>query len=391
MPDHNMDAPSQAKPLRLALIRQRYTDFGGAERFVAAAAAALGRQGVAVTVITRNWPHGRGGARVELNPFHLTRRGRDVSFARAVQRHLAQVPYDLVQSHERIPGVALYRAGDGVHARWLELRSATLPRWRRWLLAWSPYHRHLLTAERRLLTHPALRAVICNSCMVRDEIQRFFGTPPETLRVIHSGVDSVRFHPDNLLPLRDGVRRDWGIPHGVFVHLLLGSGYDRKGVATALAALRECQGWLLVVGRERRMGRWQRLARKLGVAQRVIFAGAVRDVLPCYAAADALVLPTLYDPFPNVVLEAMACALPVMVSRTSGAVDLLRDGDNGVVVDPLDALALGRHMAQWERDPAQAAQMGLRGRATVLPLTPEAMAGALQALYAGLLGKSMTS
>ena len=117
---------------------------------------------------------------------------------------------------------------------------------------------------------------------------------------------------------------------------------------------------------------------------RVHLVGRQQDVRPWYVAADALVLPTLYDPFANVVLEAMASSLPVVTSFKCGAVDLIRSGDNGLLCDALDTHALASHM-ETLCDRKTRDRIGAAGRATVRPLTLTRMAGHLMALYQELL------
>ncbi|TMH99527.1 MAG: hypothetical protein E6H39_07510 [Betaproteobacteria bacterium] len=111
--------------LKLALVRQRYSPYGGAERFIARALPALERAGSEVTLISRS---GEGwGARrlLRVDPFHVGNLWRDWSFARAARTAWRRESFDIVQSHERIPGCDIYRAGDGVHRRWLELRQTS--------------------------------------------------------------------------------------------------------------------------------------------------------------------------------------------------------------------------------------------------------------------------
>ena len=109
--------------MHVALVRQRYSAHGGAERFIERALGALSEQGVAVTVLAREWT-GDPGRVIRCDPFHIGRLWRDWSFARAVCREIARRPFDFVQSHERIACCDIYRAGDGVHAQWLHNRRA---------------------------------------------------------------------------------------------------------------------------------------------------------------------------------------------------------------------------------------------------------------------------
>ncbi|MBF0417101.1 MAG: glycosyltransferase family 4 protein [Magnetococcales bacterium] len=375
--------------LSLALIRQRHTPFGGAERFLDRAMGALRARGVEITLIARRWEGASDGIEtVRCDPWHLGRWWRDVAFARCVTERLAQRRFDLVQSHERIPGCDLYRAGDGVHAEWLVQRGRARGGVACWLDRINPYHRHVVSQERRLFEHPHLKAVICNSRMVRDEILARFRIAPEKLVVIYSGVDLARFHPEMRAEARMTARAGWGIGADESMLLFVGSGFERKGVPILLAALAHLEPTtrLLVVGRDKAQGRMEALARRLGVAGRVIFTGGLRDVVSCYAAADAVVLPTLYDPFPNVALEAMAMGLPLVTSFKCGAVDLIEHGVNGLLGDALDLATLTDNLRSLGHADYRAA-LGRAARETVAGLSLEAMSARLLELYEGLLAR----
>src|ERR671925_516712 len=118
--------------LRLAIVRQRYNPYGGAERFIARALPALEQA------------DGWGARRVlRVDPFHIGKVWRDWSFARAARAAWRREGFDVVQSHERIPGCDVYRAGDGVHRRWLELRKSSSAFFERVGVALNPYHRYV--------------------------------------------------------------------------------------------------------------------------------------------------------------------------------------------------------------------------------------------------------
>ncbi len=109
--------------VKIALIRQKYTASGGAERFVSRALQALQQhRQLQVHLIARRWQQLEGITAHKIDPFYIGSLWRDASFARAATRFWEQESFDLIQSHERIPGAHIYRAGDGVHARWLALR-----------------------------------------------------------------------------------------------------------------------------------------------------------------------------------------------------------------------------------------------------------------------------
>lgn len=328
-----------AERLRLAMVRQRYNPYGGAERFVERSLPALERAGIEPTLIARS-AKGWGARRsIAVDPFHLGRLWRDASFARAARRAWETGGFDLVQSHERIPGCDIYRAGDGVHAEWLEIRGA-VP---------GPYHRYLCAAERRMFAHPALRAVLCGSTMVRGEIERRFGVPPRKLHLIPGGVDLDYFHPRHRAALRAAARAELGAGEAEFVFLFVGSGFWRKGLDAAIAALARCgdrRFSLAVAGEDRQAARFARQARDAGLAGRLRLLGGRADVRPLYAAADCFILPTRYDPLPGAALEALAMGLPAIVGRRSGAAELVRHGESGWICDPADPGGLAQTMQE---------------------------------------------
>jgi len=384
---HRSPAPpdtGQRTPVRIALVRQKYRVDGGAERFVSRLASVLAGGDCRVTVITRRW-HGNGEAEIlPCNPPSLGRTLREWTFARGVRRLLRQHRFDVVQSNERIPGCDVYRAGDGVHREWLRQRRRVQSPLARLATAMSPFHAYVKRAEKRVFENPRLKAVICNSRMVRREILDHFAVDPAKLCVVYNGVDTEKFHP-GLKQHRRAMRDALGVPEDETVFLFVGSGFERKGLGAALEALaRLPRGRLLVVGKDKHQKRYRRLAGRLGIFGRVHFLGVRPDVGPCYGAADALVLPTLYDPFPNVVLEAMAAGLPVVTSTKCGGAELIREGQNGYVCDALDRGGLA---AALERllDPEHARRLGDEARRSVEPYTLAAMRAKLTRFYEELL------
>lgn len=378
------------RPLRIAIIRQKYNPFGGAERFVTRALGALQASGAELTLLTRQWKNPNQLFHVKpIQPFYIGSLWRELSFSRAVQKHLAQHnAYDLVQSHERIAGCAVYRAGDGVHAEWLKQRARSLSCVQKCFLPVNLFHRYLCYTERKMFQHPQLKKVICNSAMVRDEIKHYFQLPDDKLALIYSGVDLDCFHP-RLKEQRHTVRTQLGIPESARVFLMVGSGFARKGVPQLLQAMQNlpAETHLIIVGSDKHLARYQAQSTQNSVLKnRVHFVGGQQDVTPYYGAADAFVLPTLYDPFPNAILEAFACGLPVITSTKSGGAEMVQAGKNGFIVDALDSEALSNAMLQLVNLSVTALQQWQAlARETVLPYSLVHMAEKLHLLYASLL------
>jgi UDP-glucose:(heptosyl)LPS alpha-1,3-glucosyltransferase len=376
--------------VRLGVIRQRYTAFGGGERFLEQAIDALLERNVAVRIYTREWPTARSG-RLEpviCNPFYMGRLWRDASFARAVREALARDRPEIVQSHDRIEGCDVFRAGDGLHRAWLDERIRIGGRLERISINATPYHRFVLDAEARLFESPTLKAVICVSQMVAEDARRYFSIDASKLHVIYNAVDPDVFGPQVRVG-RPEMRTSLGLDGSHFAFLLVGSGYHRKGVPTALRALARLPDHvrLIVVGREKAMMRYRILARDAGVSARVLFAGPQRDPRPFYGAADAFVLPTMYDPLANSVLEALACGLPVLTSNRCGAGELVVKAKAGWLFDSTDDATLAELMSRL-LDRAECERIGLRAASAVAQLTPRSMTAQMLSLYENVLSRT---
>ena len=388
----NLQTHPQTRPLRIAFIRQRYNPYGGAERFIERALGKLVRKGAEITLITRNWdgapPHDY--RQIICDPHYSRhfggRSARDRSFAASAQRAMREGNYDITQAHERIPGCMIFRAGDGVHAAWLDHRGRDQSPLARMATRISAFHRFILHQEAAMLAAPELRAVICNSDMVREEMRRYYAVPDEKLVVIENGVDLNHFHPALADEWRIRQRQALGIDADVPVFLYVGGGFMRKGVPQLIAALARCTSQhgrnsrLVIVGEDRYLKTYQRQAEKAGLSARVLFTGPRRDVYALYGMADAFVLPTRYDPMPNAALEALACGLPVLTSPTCGIASRIIEGENGFVVDALDVDTLARRIDTLAA-PGKAERMRAAARASVIDLNLDTLAGKLLSLY----------
>ena len=373
------------KEIRLAIIRQKYRPDGGAGRFISRALEALNDKKIELNVITRQW---QGDVNPDwnifiCNPGKWGRVSRERGFARAARNIWEQQKFDIVQSHERIAGCDIYRAGDGVHRRWLIQRSRILSGWKKNQLMRDRYHLSVMQAEYEMYTSPKLKAVICNSEMVKKEIIEEFSVPADKIHVIYNSIDSMKFCPANSSD-REKFRQIHGIPTLAHCMIFVGSGFERKGLKAAIEAISSTDSHLLVVGKDKMEKQYRELAKRLGCDARIHFVGVQSDTLPFYQLSDGLILPTLYDPFPNVILEAMACGLPVITSTHCGGAEFIESGVNGFVVDALDIRGLTQAIQQVSI-PALKSSMGQQARMKVLPFSPDKLSKSLLELYQGIL------
>lgn len=372
-------------PLRLAIVRQKYRPDGGAERFIARALDALSSNELELNVITREW---QGDIDPDwhihlCNPKKFGRISRESGFAKAARACWQENHFDIVQSHERIAGCDIFRAGDGVHRRWLLQRQRILPKWKgRWLF-YDRYHRYVMNAEKQMYSDPALKQVICNSHMVKKEIIEDFNVPADKISVIYNAIDHNIFLPATNIQ-KSTLKIQYSIPLEPPCFIYVGSGFERKGLAGAISAIANTSAILLVVGSDKNQKRYEQLATQLGCRDRIFFLGVQKKTLDFYQMADALLLPTLYDPFPNVILEALSCGLPVITSTSCGGAEFIQHGKNGFVCDALDISTLTDAINAIPKETALA-EMSRVARETILPYTPQRLSNELISLYKRIL------
>ena len=327
--------------MKIGLVRRGYSRTGGAEAYLRRFAEAAVAAGHECVLFTEQWP------RVAW-PFAHIQIVSDSpeKFADALVAARPQDGCDFLFSLERIRTCDAYRAGDGVHAAWLERRARFEPFWKPWLRRCNAKHRETLALERQLFGPDGARLVIANSRMVQTEIGRHFGYPPERIHVVHNGVPPFTAPSEKRIEMRRGL----GLGDEEFAVLFAGSGWERKGLRFAISAMNAARlpnATLLVAGLGRKRG--------LPRSERVRFLGPVKDMPRYLAAADAFILPTLYDPFSNACLEALAAGLPVITTAHNGFAEIIEPGVEGeVVAEPDDIAALAGALRHWS-DPARRA------------------------------------
>jgi UDP-glucose:(heptosyl)LPS alpha-1,3-glucosyltransferase len=231
----------------------------------------------------------------------------------------------------------------------------------RWLL--NPSNLWVSWRDRRMLGGGRYRRIVAISERVRTQLKQHYGVPDERIVTIPNGINLSRFDPANARS-RAMMRLSFGVPRDVPLLLFVGSQYRLKGLGFVIGALAEMEtkAILLVVGGDK-VAPYKRLAEQLGVEDRVIFAGARSDLPSIYPAADVFVLPTLYETFALVCLEAMASGLPVLASPVGGIEDYLIDDVNGFHIRR-DSADIAAKLDRVLSDPLLLARVRQRGLAT---------------------------
>jgi UDP-glucose:(heptosyl)LPS alpha-1,3-glucosyltransferase len=345
--------------MKIAVIRKNFDLYGGAERYLARLIGQMVRKGHEIHIFASRWETGsEENGRVvfhrvpTINPFSFL---EVVSFALFAKALVRKENFDVIHSFERTLYQDAYRAGDGCHREWLLQRRKIEP----WIKSLShslnPMHRSILSLEKRLFRSPHLKRIIAISQRGKEEIIRHYQVSAAKIQVIYCGVDPSQFNPENATEHRRETRREFALQEGDRVLLFVGSGFERKGLKFILASLPHLKTnvKLWVLGKDRTVY-YEEMARKLGVRDRVYFIGPRQDVEKFYGAADVFILPSIYEPCSNACVEALACGLPLVTTRITGASELIREGKNGLIIeDPRNIHemvgVLQKALLIWER------------------------------------------
>lgn len=331
--------------LTIGFVRRGFSASGGAEAYLKRLAERVVTAGhLPHLFTTRDWPENEW----TWGPITHLGESSAIAFADEVERLRQDAPCDVWMSLDRIWRCDVFRAGDGVHRAWLERREKFATVWQKFARVVNGKHRDLLRLEDALLGKGGAGRVIANSRMVADEISRIYGYPASKIDVVPNGVPVAAFQPN--AQRRTAERASLGLNAHDIALLFVGSGWERKGLRFAIDAL-EAGGnsrmRLFVAGRGNQRKYKARCAHFLGV---------VHDLPAIYAAADIFILPTLYDPFSNASLEALAAGLPIITTRANGVSEVIENGVHGSVVDNAGDLQALVGAIQFWSDPNRRAE-----------------------------------
>lgn len=343
--------------LNIAFVRRGYSPSGGAEAYLTRLAQGIVDLGHEVQLTaTPDWPPTEW-------PFgqirHLTASSA-IRFADELEKLRSEIQADVLMSLERVWHCDVYRAGDGVHQAWLNRRRKFEMPLQRFVRGINRKHHEILKLEQSLFAKGGAGRVIANSDMVKREIVDLYHYPADKIDIVRTGVplENFRFDPAR----REKSRAELKLKPDEVALLFAGSGWERKGLRFAIEAFE------LSRGRELRLlvaGRGDASAykpKRFFTEEPIRFLGEVSDLRSVYAAADIFILPSIYDPFSNACLEALASGLPVITTRDNGFSEIIENGVHGSVVDlPNDSSALRDAIRFWSDESRRAA-----ARSTIL-------------------------
>ncbi len=335
--------------MKVVLLKSGVKNAGGLEKTASRIAAGFQEHGANVSILTTATRHNPSFDQIPNGiAVHALKAPAWPSFFRIqqfdkhVQRWLQNNPADLVFGMDRNKHQTHIRAGNGVHAAYLKSRIATEGRFKYNVCLCNPLHRKILQIEKEAFENPKLKKIFTNSHMVKREILDHYSVDSDKISVIHNGVEWEEMRSD-FTSWPEQKRLFCQLFHldpDHFHLLFIGNGYLRKGLPpllTALGRLQRKDVHLSIVGNDRHQARYEALANMLGLRSQVRFFGSQTNVRPFYQFADVLAIPSFYDPFANVTVEALAMGLFILSSKTNGGSEILTP-QTGVIIDDLHSI-----------------------------------------------------
>ena len=284
---------------KIHFIRANITKFGGAEKYLSRLSKALIKNNIDHQIINSIFP--------KLFPSWL----RAILFNFQVLLFKGDKFYF---SLERITCPDIYRAGDGVHKAFLEVVDKSKI---------NPLHPIYLYLEKHCFQNA--KQIIANSSMVKSQIINYYSVDPDKVKVVYSGIKSKTLQYQQSF---EKLSKEFSLPRENSILLYIGSGFKRKGVKEFLQIISRLEKFNItafVIGKEKNMTYYQNFAKELKINNQVFFTGPRVDVDDFYTVSDIFIFPTHYEPFSNVVLEAMNFENAVFTTRQNGASEIVDD------------------------------------------------------------------
>ena len=363
--------------MKIAIVVRSYHRQGGIAKGTAEVAERLTERGHEVHIITNSWkdvrnnkvifhkvPMIRASYLEQIKQFGWAKVIKGLSFAITSRFYCNRNDFDIVQ----VKGDSFAHfdivSAHSCHRAWLEISKKEGRGTIHWIKKHiNPLHIRVLLTEQYNYNFQNYKKIMAVSEGVKREIVHFYKVPEEDIVVIPNGIDLEEFNPNNRDIYRQEVRARYNISTDDFIILFVGYEFRRKGlryIIEALPIVKSEKVKLLVIGKDNPRP-YRELARRLGVEDRVIFAGHQSRPSLYYAASDAFVFPTSYEAFSHAIMEAGAAGLPLLVTRVNGADEVIKDGINGFFINR-ESNHIAQRIEILLKDRVRLNQMGIKAR-----------------------------
>ena len=379
--------------LRIAVLIKRFVTTGGAERYATEITRRLARQHE-IHVFAQEWDF-RGTEKIL---FHkIPRFVRKPSWLNQIlfshfSRRAVGDSFDIVHSHEKVTQFDVMT----IHSPCFLSSTTQEKRWWKKALIYSsvvfsPRNLAWLWLEKKQFTSSGTKKLfIAVSENVKRDVQANYPLPDACFHIAYPGASrdtKSTVHDDTNLKRR---RAKLGLSEDDVAILFVGTEFKRKGLDALLkgfALIPHSRAKLLVVGGGGgKTKRYMQLAKELGLSEHVLFLGLVGNVEELYAISDAIILPTLSDPWAMAPIEAMLFGLPAAVSSSQycGAAEHIRGGEALIIKDPRDSREIAETLSKL-MDKDLRVQLSRKGQALAQELTWDRTTASTLSAYKDLL------
>jgi UDP-glucose:(heptosyl)LPS alpha-1,3-glucosyltransferase len=326
----------------ITLLKSTINHLGGLEKYTLRLAQTFHEKGHPVRLITTGYNGTLAPLEgVDISSFdfrHKISPLKVLQFDAFCKNTLAKTPSDVTFGLDRNTEQTHLRAGNGVHLCYLLRRKQLEGQVKSLSLSLNPLHRVLLSIEKHSFEDKDLKVLFTNSHMVKNEILSHYRVDEKKIQVIHNGVEWTQMKSafEESFMKKQAISQRLTLDPSTYHFLFLGHNFARKGLSLVLegmSLIKEKDFHLSVVGYDKDMELFKRKAYALGLSSKVTFWGASKDALSFYQLADCLVLPSHYDPFANVTVEALSMGLYVITSSSNGASEVVQDFAGDVIKD----------------------------------------------------------
>lgn len=332
---------------RITLLKSSLTQTGGLEKYTWQIAQRFCQKKFPVTLLTTGIstpPFESEYLKVVSFPIdHRLSVLNLIRFNRCCKQYLEKYPTPIVFGLDRNQFQTHIRAGNGVHAAYLHYRAQEEGLYKKLSFFFNPLHQMTLQLEKKAFEHPELEILFTNSHLVKQEVLAYYDIAPEKIQVVHNGVEWIALRPyfQSWHEKKEALLKKLKLPSPCHHFLFIGNNYRRKGLSKllqALALIKNQDFHLSVIGKEYYLSDFEQQVMELNLTSKVTFFGPRKDAYQFYQYADTLVIPSFYDPFANVTVEALAMGLFVVSSARNGGSEVLSP-TTGTVIESLEDIS----------------------------------------------------
>ena len=352
MKPHQMNLPNACPmpPIRVSLTIRHFKQIGGLEKYAYRIAERFTQHGAHVHIITSDpFPKNESHPLIHFHYLPLKRWlnfRKMQEFDQLCQKWHSSRKADITFGMDRTRYQTHFRAGNGVHAAYIQTRKNYSP----FKISLNPLNKTILQIEKEAFENPELKVLFTNSNMVKREVLEHYNVNPHIIEVVHNGVEWAEMQKDfdSWIENKQATCDKLGLDPSKFHFLFIGNGYKRKGLLPLMEALSTLpfkDFHLSVIGKDRNIQEFISKAIDLGLSDHISFFGPRSDTRLFYQTADSLVIPSFYDPFANVTVEALAMGLFVVSSKSNGGHEILQENMGTIIADLNDTESIANALA----------------------------------------------